>query len=110
MLEGHDRRALVCVARAADRPALIESAIDQTLREKLVPFAPLLDPPPREQLEPGAGGIDRGDRWRPVLEAPSARAVVEVLHIERERLLHAPPADRAWPRALGDARAGVEER
>jgi hypothetical protein len=33
-----------------------------------------------------------------------------VLDVERERIHHAPPADRAWPRALRDIAARIQER
>ena len=110
MLQRDDRRALGRVTRAADRPALIQGAVDQPLRKELVPLAHLLDPDLREELEPGARRVDRGDRRCSVLESPRTRAVVQMLHIEREGLLHAPPADRARTRAFGDAPPGVEER
>ena len=75
-----------------------------------MPFAHLFDPDLCDELEAGARRIDRGDRRRPVLEAPRTRAVIQVLHVECERLFHAPPTDRARTRTLGDAAAGVEER
>src|SRR5437867_3939484 len=110
MLERNDRRSLVGVSRAPDRPALIESALDEALRKELVALAHFVDPDLGEELEARARRVDRGDRRRAVLEAPRARAVVEVLHVECEWLLHAPPADRARARPLRDALARVEER
>ncbi len=75
-----------------------------------MPLAHRVDPDLGEELETGARRVDRRDRRRAVLEPSRARAVVEMLHIERERLLHSPPADRARARALGDAGARVQER
>ena len=75
-----------------------------------MPFAHRVDPDLGEELKAGARRVDRRDRWRAVLEPPRARAVVEMLHIERERLLHSPPTDRARARPLGDAGTRVQER
>src|SRR5262245_46259796 len=81
MLQRDDRGAPTRVERRADRPSLIARPIDETLRERHVPFPHGRDPDLAEQLDPGARRVDRRDRGRAVLEPSSTATRVEVLDV-----------------------------